>query len=148
MNLDGFRYPRKARLLDFQLINAVRQTLQVQIPLFAGRQSISILICPAGDLHGCFHAEPARIAYFETQFAAIALAEERQGSKEKEYCKSVHQESASGGPSFRARSGCLVTAKVAGYKGSKRHKRTPSKKPGVLRGLSWLRTQGLHCVPE
>ena len=40
MNFDRFGYLRKTRLLDFELIDAVRQALHVQAALIARRQSI------------------------------------------------------------------------------------------------------------
>jgi hypothetical protein len=60
----------------------------------AGRESISILIGLAGYLNDGFHAKSTRIDYIEAQFAAIALAKERQGAKEENGYGSMHEESA------------------------------------------------------
>ena len=83
MNVDGFRYAGKARVVNFELIDAIRQALHVQATLVTGRQCISILIRLARDLNCYFHAKPPRIDDFNAQFAAIALAEERESAKEE-----------------------------------------------------------------
>jgi hypothetical protein len=83
VNIDRFRYLRKARLLDFELIDAIGQALHIQVALIVGRQSISVLIGLADDLHRGFHGKTGRIGDFKAQFSAIALAKERQRRKEE-----------------------------------------------------------------
>ena len=94
MNIDRFGYLRKARLLDFKLIDTVRQALHVQAALIAGCRSTSILIRLADDLNRGSNAKTVRIGYSKAQLAAIALAEERHRAKEKNSCRSRHEESA------------------------------------------------------
>ena len=65
MNIDRFGYPRKARLLNFELIDAVRQALHIQATLIARCQSISITIRLARDLNCGFHCQTGRIGHFE-----------------------------------------------------------------------------------
>ena len=91
MNFDRFGYVRKARLLNFELIDAVGQALHIEVTLIVGRKSVAILIRLADDLNRGFHAETVRIGHSKAQFAAIALAKERQGAKKKNGCKSHHE---------------------------------------------------------
>ncbi len=71
----GCGHRRKARLLNFELIDAIGKTLHVEFALIVSCQRISILICLADNLNGRFHAKAGRIGHFEPQFAAIALRE-------------------------------------------------------------------------
>jgi hypothetical protein len=94
MNVDGFGGGRKTRLPDFELIDAVRQALHVEAALIAGRQCISIPIRLADDLNRGSNAKTVGIGHSKAQLAAIALAVERHRAKEKNSCKSRHEESA------------------------------------------------------
>ena len=94
MNFDRFRYACEARLFNFDLIDAVRQALHIEIAQIAGRQSISILIGPADDLDHRFHAQTVGIGHSKAQFTAIALAKERHSAKETNGCESRHEQSA------------------------------------------------------
>jgi|GEM_PF-4823301 len=77
MNFDHFGCNRKPGLPDFELIDAVRQALNDQTTVLARRQVISILICRADDMNGCFHAKTVRIGDLKPQLAHVALPEKR-----------------------------------------------------------------------
>jgi hypothetical protein len=90
--LDGFRNDSKARLLDFDPIDSIRKTLNIQIAQIAGAYSIVVLIRSADNLHRCFHAKPGRIGNLNAQFAVIALARKRQGDEKNNNGKYSHKE--------------------------------------------------------
>jgi len=92
MDIYSFGYRRKTGLPDFELIDAVRQALDIQAALIVGRQIISILVRLADDLNCCFYRETGWIGHLKTQLTAIALAEERRGAKENNGGESCHQE--------------------------------------------------------
>ena len=92
MNFDNLGRGYKARLPYFELIDAVRQALHVQVALFAGGKSISIAVRLADDLNRRFHAKTGRIGHSEAQFAAITLAKERHGAEDENGGKSLHEE--------------------------------------------------------
>ena len=94
MNLDRLGYDGKARLPDFEPIDAKRQTLDVEASLIAGCQRIPITIRLADNLNRCFHAQPGRVTHLEVQFATSALAKQWQGAKEKKGGKSLHEKPA------------------------------------------------------
>src|ERR1700722_17103462 len=94
MNFNRLARNRKTMLSDFQLINAVRQALHIQPSELARRQSVSILVGLADDLNRCSDAEAGRIGHFEAQFAAGALAIERQRAKDENSDPSLHEERA------------------------------------------------------
>ena len=82
-NFDGFRDGRETGLIDFEMVDAEGQALQVEGALVAGRQDASILVRFTNDLNDCLYAKAGRVGHFETQFAAGALREERQSTEEK-----------------------------------------------------------------
>src|SRR5580698_10666058 len=88
MNVYSFGDRRKTGLPDFELIDAIRQALDIQTALIVGGQIISILVTLADDLHRRFHRQAGWIGDFESQLPAIALAEERRGGNENDGCKS------------------------------------------------------------
>ena len=74
VNIHRFGDLRKARLSNFQLIDAVGQSLHVEIALIVGRQSVPILGL-AGDLNRRLYAQAGWIDNIQPQFAVIRLPE-------------------------------------------------------------------------
>ena len=50
------------------------------------------MISLADNLNCCFYSQAGGIGHSKAQLAAIALAEERRRAKEKQGCKSRHEE--------------------------------------------------------
>ena len=64
-NLERLRHGREARLLDLELVNAVREALNGQGSLLVCRERTAILIRRARDLNGRLYAEPGGIGHLE-----------------------------------------------------------------------------------
>src|SRR5579863_2593362 len=89
-DLQGFGHSRKPGLRNLEPINAVGEALYVQAALIVGRQCVAIVVRLTSDMNGRFYAQTRRIGHFQTQFATIALAEERQGKQKEKGYKSLH----------------------------------------------------------
>ena len=91
MNFDRFRFRCEASLFYFELINAIGQTLHVQRSLIVGRQNTAILIGIAGKVKNRSHPQARGVGHLDAQFTAIALAKERQCTKEEKPRKSFQK---------------------------------------------------------
>src|SRR5215469_18493667 len=95
MDIERLRHLREPWLVDLDLINTIRQTLESQCPLIIGAEDTPVLVRLADDLNRGFHPETRWICHPQPQLAAVGLGKKKQGTRKEENDYFPHETSAS-----------------------------------------------------